>query len=100
MGADNWDVCPRCKARAAKAREELTAHLEHSYGSIPREEYLALVVRRLNEPPLPVPELTLREDYELRMEDRGRFNVSYHCSCTECGFSFAYNYAEYVKLEK
>jgi len=99
MSADCWDVCPRCKTRAAKTREELTARLEYSYGSIPREEYLALVERRLNEP-LPVPELTLREDYELRMEDRGRFFVRYRCSCTKCGFSFAYNYAEDVKLEK
>jgi len=33
---------------------------------------------------------TLREDYEFFLED-GILDISYSCSCRECGFVFNYN---------
>jgi|APFre7841882654_1041346.scaffolds.fasta_scaffold405628_2 hypothetical protein len=84
MSADNWTFCPKCNAKAAKARQALEKKVKDSYGKIPEEEYLQLK-EKLKKKEEPV--TTLREDYELGIRD-GKFFVSYGASCSECNYSF------------
>lgn len=97
MSANNWDICPRCKQRAEAKHAKAKKDIQKSYGKVTPEEYQ----RRLDAVREP-PELeeTLREDWELGMEDDGRFHVGYFASCQDCGLEFQYKHEEKVDLEK
>lgn len=60
MSADNWMVCPKCRAKD-QARELL--------GELAQ---------------------TLREDWDIGMTREGLFEVSYGCACDVCGWRWKY----------
>lgn len=104
MGADSWDICPRCLAEAEVEKEAMVTAAKEAYGKLPPEEYLAL--RTKAEAPMDLEE-TLREDYELGIAsgegnmERGTFYVEYKARCTTagCGFKHDYTYEAAVELE-
>lgn len=85
MSADNWTICPRCKAKVEKAQDDLIERLGTDYGKIPSEEYLELTERAKQ--PLKPMEATLREDYYIGIRD-GQFKCYYEATCTDCAFSY------------
>ena len=56
MGADNWAKCPKCIAKLGAAYQYIDVGT------------------------------TLREDYEIFMDEKGKLNIDYSCSCKECDF--------------
>jgi hypothetical protein len=92
MSADNWGICPRCQKKEEKRRERLEKKIEEAYGTLPREQYLALVKEA--EAPQPEVKRTLREDYELGTEEDGEFYVTYRCSCNVCGYAAKFEHKE------
>ncbi len=88
MSADNWGICPKCAKKF-----ELAAS---PYGKIPEDEYLDWVEEHEDDPL--EPESTLREDYELGIDEGGKFYVIYRGQCQEkgCGFLFEYRHEEQI----
>lgn len=91
MSADNWTTCPKC-AKIAERKEAIRAiELRESYGKIPPEEFvkaMALKPAELGD--------TLREDYDQGVHGDS-YTVSYRCSCSICGFGWAYDYTTEIK---
>lgn len=88
MSADNWAICPSCiKIQEAK-KEKLLAEAKKAYGKVPPDEYL-LMVGQANKKA--APKETLREVYELGIDEDGVFVIYYRASCDKCGFRFDYN---------
>jgi hypothetical protein len=82
MSADAWRECPNCKVLNDKKLDAL-------YGTVSQSEYMAAVYElddRVKE--------TLREDYEISMNEDGVLEISYSCSCTVCKFNFKYKHSE------
>lgn len=96
MSADNWAICPRCFAEAARQMAERANRVETGYGVLSLEEFDALraeVAAGVDEEAL----RTFREDYEqgtYSMPPDGRYYVEYKGGCTTCGLSFAYKHEE------
>jgi hypothetical protein len=97
MSADNWRVCPRCKLRAAEKSAKMYKEATDSYGKVDASEYLeklkaaqAFASEVLHE--------TLREDYEIYIDEDGEFFVSYRGGCDECGLVFNFKHEEKVTL--
>jgi hypothetical protein len=97
MSADAWRVCPRCRDRADKKAEQEAIDVTAKYGKIPHDEYMrefkAATARAEEEL-----EDTLREDYELRTDEEGRFYVNYSCYCTACGFEHKFRHEQQLDL--
>lgn len=92
MSADNWAVCPKCKANKLAARDEAKRLADESYGRVDSSEYLRL----LQVSSIPVTEQeTMREDYEIGIDDEGLLIVSFQASC-ECGFEFTFKHQKNV----
>lgn len=86
MSADNWAVCPRCKAREEARIAELKRRADEAYGKIPVAEFDAL--RREAETPLDAEKFrTFREDWEIGIfePDLRQLFISYAGSCSVCG---------------
>lgn len=96
MSADSWAICPQCKAIAEKANKKSIENAEKSYGKVSSEKYLEMMAAA-NEPTAVAN--SLREDYEIRMDDDGEFTISYGCSCQRCKFTFEYNHSERPSLK-
>jgi hypothetical protein len=94
MSADNWGICPRCKAKEDKRQDALAKRVIEAYGTLPQSEYMQLL--REAEAPQPDMKRTLREDYELGTDEDGEFSVTYRCGCTTCNYSFKYEYSQVV----
>lgn len=92
MSADNWGICPRCKvvAEASRMAKELAA--TNAYGKVSADEWKRLDAEASS--PILLDQ-TLREDFEVGMDEDGTFGVDYRASC-RCGFSFAYEHNEKV----
>lgn len=87
MGADNWGVCPSCKRKAEADKIEQQKLVGESYGKVAPDEYLRL----FNEAAQPISlKDTLREDYEIGVDETGYFAVSYSGSCHVCKFAFTF----------
>lgn len=91
MSADNWRECPKCLKDAIARKEALANKVIESYGKISAEEYLSLVAEQ--QEPI-VPDVTLREDWDIFTDETGIFLVSYRCSCSKCGFSYRFKHEE------
>jgi hypothetical protein len=100
MSADNWVVCPQCKKNVEKRLDNLEEKLKLSYGKVSQEEY-SYLVDSLKEETESIDELdhTLREDWELNMDDDGEVYIKYSCSCTKCGFNYKFLHTENVELK-
>ncbi len=95
MSADNWDKCPNCKAIADKVSAGLKEKAAKCYGRIPAEDYLELMHKADNPTQL---EDTLREDYEVGVNNDGLFEVSYSCRCDKCGFAYSFKESKKVQV--
>lgn len=74
------------RVQAIKTAEAL---VDAAYGTVPVEEYHDLEAR-LENLKQKAPEYTLREDYEIYVNESGEFRAHYTCSCEKCGFSFRF----------
>ena len=99
MSAGNYDVCPRCgkKSRAAleEKRQEVIRALTELRKAIPDQFDAVAGSCKL---PSVHPKETLREDYELFIQE-GVFYVGYTCHCSECNFSFSFKHSEPLDLD-
>jgi hypothetical protein len=106
MSANNWTTCPRCYVTQVAARKNLAENLlreaKASYGKVPHEEYHRLLLEadsaraaaeKLHDS---FPE-TLREDYELGINDNDDFTVDYGATCTQCNWKFTFKHEQKVK---
>lgn len=86
MSADNWDVCPRCIAKAHAAHEKEEERVSDMYGKVPVDDFDA--ARAELKPVDPEDFRTLREDYEWYVQDEEIHGV-YKCQCTAegCGLT-------------
>lgn len=87
MSADNWGVCPQCKKITDKKNKQRILNVGKQYGKVSPEEFIKLSAEASQ--PIKVEE-TLREDYEIGVDDEGMFTVSYVCSCEVCGFKYEF----------
>ncbi len=89
VSANNWTVCPKCKAEKAERLAKAKRELDGFYGMIPLAEYSKrqIAFEKFRDEPL---EERMREDYELGVDSDGQFEVSYRCSCEECDFAFSF----------
>lgn len=83
MSATNWDFCPQCKQLAAAAEAERVKKAEQSYGKVSSAKYLQLLAEASE--PIEADE-TLREDYQIGVDDDCKFYVHYKASCEHCEF--------------
>ena len=105
MSADNWTICPKCKADAFAKRRRLQKQVVESYGKLPQAKYAKLIEDANAEIEL---EDSLREDYGLGIdkfsdEESGTveatFVVSYRAACQDCGFRFEFQHKQPVDLK-
>jgi hypothetical protein len=77
MSANNYTICPKCKASREKT-------LSEAYGKVTPQEYEDLLEAS--------PECDdLREDWEVGIW-KGKFIVDYRARCSACSFTFSYKY--------
>jgi hypothetical protein len=99
MSASNWRKCPRCVSKAKSEHEAKVSAWKESYGKVTAEEY------ERTRPPLRPKEVTsdtLREDYELWIDDHVdslAFKMRYRCSCESCGLTYEKNLVERIDDE-
>jgi hypothetical protein len=100
MSADNWTVCPQCRKNVEKRIDKLEEKLKSSYGKVSQEEY-SRMVDSLKEQMETINELdrTLREDWDLNMDDDGEIYIKYSCSCIQCEFNYGFLHTENVELK-
>lgn len=95
MSAENWTICPKCKAAEDRRQEAAHKKAAESYGKVDVEKFDAL--RELTKPRKL--EDTLREDYELGICSDGMFYVSYRGSCEKCNFGHVFKRSDKIKLD-
>jgi hypothetical protein len=95
MSADNWMKCPQCLRDIGNAKSAEIRSAEQSYGKIPYTEFLALTKKSQMSIEL---DETLREDWEIGMNEDGTFFVDYSCRCTKCGFNYNFKQRDRVSL--
>lgn len=98
MDADNWTICPRCKAEKEKKNKTALADLNKKYGKIPADEFVNLrnqVQREL----YATPEATLQENWSIGVSAvQENFTVNYRSSCDVCKFSFKFKQEEKITI--
>ena len=93
MSADAWRICPKCNQEAVKTRGESIARAQSQYGKIAEPAYRKLIARA--ESPIELDQM-YREDFQIRMNEDGTFEVSYSGHCRECGFEHSFKHEEKV----
>ena len=86
MSADAWRVCPQCIAHGTLKKTELKQKAAEVYGKVSIAEFDGIRQEELDAEE-EEPECTLREDYEIFMQEDGKLYIDYGCSCSVCGFS-------------
>lgn len=92
MSADNWSICPRCKAQNERAYAQAQERLASAYGEVSETDYLA--IKAVVEAGLPAPDDTLREDYGIGTDELGVFRAYYRARCTVCSFKHEFEHQE------
>lgn len=91
MSADNWAVCPRCRAfeqdRIARAIEDARA----AYGVASPEDYEEMTLAANVPIDLGVLQ-TFREDYDIWGAEDGVVRVSYGAQCQKCGLTLKFHH--------
>ena len=95
MGADNWAYCPRCKKKHDIELEKLRDKTAKAYGKVSSEKYLEML-EQSQKPETLAP--SLREDYEIGIDEFGLFEVIYSGSCSQCNFHFNFKIEKDVPL--
>jgi len=87
MGADNWTTCHICNKKLIDKYDKNLEKVKATYGKVTAEEYEKNIQLAKLAPS--TIEHTLREDYEIGIED-GVLYISYNGTCSRCKFSFDY----------
>ena len=96
MKTDRWTVCPKCTRNDEARADKMDAAVKAVYGEVTAEAYLdALKQAQEFRKTLDEPEETLREDFEIGIQD-SEFSTSYRAHCDKCGFSHAFKFNEPV----
>lgn len=98
MSADNWAICPQCVKNLENEVTQLRNKLAENYGKIPANTYLQLVREVESKEKNKITDPTLREDYEIGIDQESTFDIVYSASCTVCSYSFKYKYQQDVSL--
>jgi len=90
MSADAWDPCPRCTKRRENKALAAQVLAADAYGKVLAVEWqkMTAAADALGEPGEP----TLRQDFGQGVHPDGHFYVEYRASCTDCGYSFEFEY--------
>ena len=88
----------KMQTRTRKYRKKDRMKAEKSYGKVTSDEYLSLISGISNKE-TEEQEKTLREDYEIEMDEFGLFSVNYSASCSECGFKYKYDYIVSIPID-
>jgi ribosome-binding protein aMBF1 (putative translation factor) len=95
MSANNWRVCPKCKATRGAELAAESEELAKQYGKIKLAEFNRLT-NELHDKYKDDLEESLREDYGLRITEDGTFYVSYRGHCGTCGFTHTFKHEDKV----
>ena len=95
MSADNWGICPRCNAtkRAEYVRREKAVTAAYGAVSVAEFDAMRADLKAFDDEPV---KQTLREDYEVGLDEDGEFYVIYKGHCRECGLSHEFRHEERV----
>lgn len=93
MSANRWSQCPTCIKGHHEVVAEKLAATRDSYGKIGAADYEALVKEHEAAARKTLPE-SLREDWELGVEEDGRFYIGYTASCQDCGYRFNFQHEQ------
>lgn len=96
MSADNWAICPKCKKDKNNKIVSLRKEVEEKYGKLPLDEWESLKIANEKKMELEL-EYTLREDYQIGVNEEGEFAVDYSASCNVCDFRFFFEHSEEIK---
>lgn len=95
MSANEWRTCPRCFKVREEETYELKAELIDSYGKIPPDKFM----KRAGELKKPIHhDVTLAEYYEIWVDAKGKFIITYGCKCDKCGFEYVFNYEKQLEI--
>lgn len=97
MSADNRTFCPQCKLDKEDVIKKARLEAGKSYGKVTSSEFLSLM-NDISSNENKEQERTLREDYEIGMDEHGSFSIDYSASCGECGFKYKYDYVVSIPL--
>lgn len=77
MSGDAWEQCPICN----NLPEEWRNGIDHLYGKVPLKEFKEIETKynKLKS------EKTVREDYEVGLDNDGTAWVSFYLKCQTCG---------------
>lgn len=101
MSADNWRICPKCKAvqedKRAADLASADAAAQEAYGKlrIAQFESLRRAADKLRAAPA-TREETFREDFYIGTDENGLFTVDYHgkCQSEACKFTVKFKHQE------
>jgi hypothetical protein len=91
MSADNWTRCPKCYRDFLKTKEAALAKAHASYGKVPAEDFVT-ALRKAEALTFAQGSSTLREDYEIGINQAGVFTVEYGAGCQACGAVFTFKH--------
>lgn len=97
MSADNWAICPKCKKVNDEGNRKRILEAGKKYGKVSPDEFINLM--KVAKKPKEL-EATMREDYEIHMDENGFFEVNYSCACQDCGFRHTFKQTEQVWKSK
>jgi hypothetical protein len=100
MSADNWRVCPQCRAKLINDLDKAEQKLKKQYGKIEPDVFILSTQTLQNQREKMDETLgeTLREDWSIGVDEDGLFVVGYRCSCSNCEFSYEYDFDKQLKL--
>lgn len=87
MSPQSWTDCPRCKQIAATKNAREIEDAKGQYGKIPLDEFEQLMAEAGQHPFVSG---TMREDYDIGVDEYGEFMVSYSCLCEICDFKYEF----------
>jgi hypothetical protein len=95
MSANRWSQCQKCRVLRDKAIADAIERAKAAYGTVSEKKYQAVLQEVLANADK-VPELgeSLREDWDIGIEQDGKFSVGYRAYCEKCDFSFEYRYEQ------
>ncbi len=98
MSADNWGTCPRCLLKRKEEKKKAFEYAASIYGQVPYEEYLEAysLAKNMSD----VIDDSLREDWDIGINDSGEFLASYTASCQDCGFEFKFRHEVVVDEDR
>ena len=91
VSANNWAICPRCKADRQKAANAARLKADKAYGKVDVAEFDELRAKAAELAKQAVSDghdyRTFREDYEIWGAEEGEIFIGYSGGCSECGLT-------------